>query len=251
MAIKLPAFSGKLPTGYIDGFVCTVTGTWTCSLSAGKARDQADSFDIGTAGALTLSVNSTGAGGRDVAVALGANLSLWVFVIADSTGVNPVAAFADSTTTPSLPAGYDKYVLVWRVLVNSANAALVYVGQAGKGKFAIWTSSVQPNATKSGSFGSPTAIAMTALTGGNVARHPSVYVRIGHIAATGDYMVVFNSLGGPQMTYTSTAALSTAMFQSGGWIPLISDQLFINRNGGSITSCWLYAQSSAMVRGAL
>lgn len=240
--------------GYIEGFVYTSTGTWTATLGAGAARAQSGTFDIVTTGTLNLDVNSTGPGGRRSGLATSVNLNLWVFVIADSSRVNPTAAFADNSTTPSLPAGYDQFVLVYRTRVNAGNSGLLVVYQVGSGRDAIWSCESVVVGNKTGTFGTPSSVSMSLLTAGNLTRHPAVFVKPSHVSAAGTdscSVRAGNTTAFPLLAYTASAVQANALWQAGAWCRLITDELFIDRASTNATGVFINGTHSMIVRGAL
>ncbi len=110
------------PSSAADSFtISAVVGarfTWlsVSTVSIGTAsqttavRDQNDTFNISTVGVVgPIDITVVGANGRDGGVEA-ANTWYAVFLIADSTGVRPVAGLlSTSESSPTLPAGYDKF----------------------------------------------------------------------------------------------------------------------------------------------
>lgn len=122
------------PSSAADSFtISAVVGarfTWlsASTVSIGTAsqttsvRDQNDTFNISTVGVVgPIDISVVGPNGRDGGVEA-ANTWYAVFLIADSSGINPVAGLlSTSVTAPSLPAGYDKFRRVAWVRNNSGS----------------------------------------------------------------------------------------------------------------------------------
>jgi hypothetical protein len=97
-------------------------------------RDGADTFTIRFVGELTADLTASGAGGLDTG---GEAPNTWyaVHVIADSTGANPPAAmFSLSATSPTLPAGYDKFRRIGWVR-NDGSSNIVEFDQLGEARY--------------------------------------------------------------------------------------------------------------------
>lgn len=84
-------------------------------------RDKNDTFNISVIGEVgPINIAASGANGLDIGVEA-ANTWYAVFLIADSTGSNPVAGLLSlSSSAPTLPAGYDKFRRVAWVRNNSS-----------------------------------------------------------------------------------------------------------------------------------
>jgi hypothetical protein len=99
-----------LPTGYIERLpVQALSAGDTVRVHAGRCRDSTDRSDIVLTASLDPDVTTSGANGLDTGVVAN-DTWYFVYVIADSTGVNPVAAlFSTSYAAPTLPSGYDRF----------------------------------------------------------------------------------------------------------------------------------------------
>ena len=87
-----------------------------------EMRDSTDSADIVFSGTLDADITISGAGGLRAALVEAANTWYAVHAIADTTGVNPVKLFLDTShTAPVLPAGYDVFRHVFWVRNNGSS----------------------------------------------------------------------------------------------------------------------------------
>lgn len=81
----------------INGLVLSKSNNNTISATAGYCYDSTYEYMISSASNLTKSET------------LGANTTYYVFICADAQGSNPQLVFTTSSTTPTLPSGYDYY----------------------------------------------------------------------------------------------------------------------------------------------
>lgn len=117
-----PVYS--LPFTYISGLQISYATTTTITIGAGQCRDSNDVIDIpvgaaplngvATAAPITINAAVNGINGLDTGT-FAATSGYYVFVIADSTYENPVAALISlSATAPTMPSGYDSFrVIGW------------------------------------------------------------------------------------------------------------------------------------------
>ena len=88
----------------------TFTSVTQVTINTGSCRSDDDTFDIIVTSNIVQSITTVGANGRYTAAAEAADTWYAVYVIADSTGLNPPAGILvpESTyLTPVLPSGYD------------------------------------------------------------------------------------------------------------------------------------------------
>lgn len=109
----------QYPTQYIgvrNGTTSTSSGTTvTCRFPICRSAD--DSFNIPQVNA-TCDLSTNGANGLDTG-SIAADTGYYLFSIADSTGANPIATLASTSTNPSLPGGYDVYRAQFIVVTDS------------------------------------------------------------------------------------------------------------------------------------
>lgn len=107
MQIKDGELGFALPVGYING--CNVTGNHglqTATISTGSCRSDDDTADIDVVSTLTITMNTTGANGRDTGSAVD---SMWYVWVIRKSSDGTVAALASlSSTSPTMPSGYDQ-----------------------------------------------------------------------------------------------------------------------------------------------
>jgi len=96
-------------------------------------RDRQNAFDIIFSGVLTADITVSGANGLQTGLVEQPNTWYAVLVIADSTGVNPVALLlTDTPNNPTLPPGYDVSRRVGWVRNNGSSNFLSMI-QTGRG----------------------------------------------------------------------------------------------------------------------
>jgi len=94
-----------LPTGYLDGLQMDAISATQVQLAAGRCRDKDDTFDIVLSSSDTATITTS----SDIDFTEAANTWYYAWVIADSSGTNATRAFlSSSSTSPTLPSGYDK-----------------------------------------------------------------------------------------------------------------------------------------------
>lgn len=106
----------------VNGLVVTWTSASTVTIGVGACRDKVDDYTILVAAPLLVNIAVLGAGGLDTgAEAASTWYSVWV--IADSTGVLPVAGLLSTggNNPTLLPAGYDIYRRVGYVRNNPSS----------------------------------------------------------------------------------------------------------------------------------
>lgn len=122
-----------MPKGGIDGLQISYAAARQISIAAGRCRGSDDLMNLVVAGALTVDLDVSGAGGLDTgAVANTTHYSVWL--IGDSTGTNAVKGLASaSASAPTMPAGYDRKRRVGWVRTNGS-ANLLRWNQRGNGR---------------------------------------------------------------------------------------------------------------------
>ena len=104
--------------GLIGGLGLSLVSVSSVSVAAGSARSADNTWHIVVPAPLTVDLTTSGAGGLDTGVEA-AFTFYYVYVIADSSGVNPVAGlFSLSSSSPTLPAGYDRFRRIGTVRNN-------------------------------------------------------------------------------------------------------------------------------------
>lgn len=134
-----------LPKNGIYGLEVSRASATTLSIAQGRTRDSSNKMDIGVgadypqytrgnvSAPLALDMAVVGANGID-AGAIGASKVYAVYVIADSSGENTVAALASlaSNSVPTMPFGYDAYAKVGYAISDSGSEFLA-MSQLGLG----------------------------------------------------------------------------------------------------------------------
>lgn len=117
----------QLPRGYVAKMDVGYAAPGQVSIAVGAARSSDDLFDIRTVATLTADITVLGANGLDAGVETASTwYALWV--IADSTGVSPVASLLSASfTAPTMPAGYDKRRRVGCVRNDTASNFIPFV----------------------------------------------------------------------------------------------------------------------------
>jgi len=130
--------AGKFPNpaNYIEGFTLRWTGSATGTLGSGgflsSCRDSTDTFDIEVSGTLSFNMGVAGANGLQSGQVEAPNTWYQVCVIADSTGVNPVASLLIPAGVGFSQAGYDKFRRIGWIRNNSTSNFRRFVA-TGKG----------------------------------------------------------------------------------------------------------------------
>lgn len=177
-----PMGARPFPAGYVAGFVLSpavVFGTQTV-VGFGACRSDDDAFDIvGTPGTLNMAV--VGAGGIDVG-AIAANTWYAVWVIADSTGTNPVSGlYSTSGVAPTMPVGYDRRRRVGWVRSGGAATLLSFAQTGGSNTRTYYWNA--PRASLQALAGGA-AVVFTALSLG--AWHPAIFCNEVYLDASVD-----------------------------------------------------------------
>lgn len=111
----------RFPPGHLEGLGVSFNTVATVDIAIGSARDKDNNGDIIVGSTLTANLGGAGANGLDTGSEAA---STWyaLYVIADSTGVNPIASLLSvSFTAPTLPAGYDRQRRVGAVKNSSGS----------------------------------------------------------------------------------------------------------------------------------
>lgn len=109
------------PPGFIDGLVAEFNSVSTVDISVGSCRSNGNGLNIDVASPLTANIAVSGANGRDGGSEL-ASTWYYLYVIADSAAVNPVASLLSTNpTTPSLPSGYTDFRRVGEIFNNGSS----------------------------------------------------------------------------------------------------------------------------------
>jgi len=122
------------PTAGVDNFnfIYQLNLSWlsntTISISAGQCIDSSNTTNMINGAPITLDVAASGANGLDTGTFTFGPFNMYkIFLISDSTSVNPVATLAslyiyDGNLGPSvLPAGYDTYRLIGWINCTASN----------------------------------------------------------------------------------------------------------------------------------
>jgi hypothetical protein len=109
------------PPSYIDGIGIIWESPSQITIQKGNCRDDLNTINISNLGSITVDITVSGPGGLDSG---GETPDTWyyVWIISDSTETNPVSAILSlSSTSPTMPAGYDKKRRVGSIRNNSAS----------------------------------------------------------------------------------------------------------------------------------
>jgi hypothetical protein len=151
-----------LPTRYITGLGLRRVDNSHVEIATGACRDDADSFDVRAASLITVDVAASGVNGRD-AGSEAANTWYSVWIIADSNGVNPVAGLlSTSSTTPTLPAGYNK------------KRRLGWTRNNGSSNFMLWQQVIQSGNARKYLYDAEAAANVEVLTAGSATAYTTV-----------------------------------------------------------------------------
>lgn len=145
-----------LPIGYVDSLRVSYVTAATVTVGIGQCRNSNNTFDIVVGSLLTADIGTSGANGLDTGTK---SNDTWyaLYVIADSSATNPTASlFSLNFSSPTLPAGYDKFRRVGVVRTKSTgqgNFTEFFQHWAGRTRRYFWDTS----STKILSDGSSTA----------------------------------------------------------------------------------------------
>lgn len=119
---------------YVNGLNLTRASASTITAAAGAARDSTNVNDIVLSATATFDGTTVGANGMDVAVIVLSTLYK-LYVIGDSNGYNDTALLGSlaSSSTPTLPAGYDMYRRIGFFLTDGS-ADILQFWQFGEGQ---------------------------------------------------------------------------------------------------------------------
>jgi hypothetical protein len=121
-------FVNYQPT-FAQGATLTLDSITTITVNPGIVKDFTGVYNIVNSVFLNLNITSSGANGLDTG-SVGANQIYSIYLIADSTNVNPVASLASLSVTnvpTTLPSGYDIYRRIgWWQTLNDNSLAIFF-----------------------------------------------------------------------------------------------------------------------------
>ena len=118
------------PKYYSEGFYLNYSTASVVEIKPGAMRSDDNTFNLNSSASLFPNLAVSGVNGLDSGLEAA---STWyaVHVIADSNNVNPIAGlFSLSSTTPILPAGYDKFGFRGWVRNNSSSNIWQFIDQS-------------------------------------------------------------------------------------------------------------------------
>lgn len=130
----------QMPAGYITGLGLDNNTSNTKFINIGRCRSSDDTFDIISEDSiLTVDLDVSGNGGLDTGVK-SSNSWYSIFVIADSTGVEPVSSLLSlSKTAPDLSGiDYDVFRRVGWMFLAAAGVQDCFYGQSGFNRSCLW-----------------------------------------------------------------------------------------------------------------
>ena len=163
------------PRGYVRGFVTSWTSVSSVTIGAGDCRSSDNLTDIVLAAPAVVDITVSGVGGLDTG-AEAANTWYFAFVIADSSGANPVrGVLSASSVAPVLPSGYDRFRRVGSVR-NTAGSNFRPFATFGSGseRSAQYTDAISTRQVLVGGA----AVVVTAVVCGGLVPPTS---RVGHV----------------------------------------------------------------------
>lgn len=206
-----------LDTGYIWGLALNWISASQVQVEAGKCRNIADNFNLVLSANTTATLSATGVNGRDTG-SEAANTWYHVWVIGDSTGVNPTATLLSTSSTVAgltFPAGYDRARRVGAVRNNASSNIIEFNQQLRTGATRRINYDVQSYAT------------MTVLSGYSVVAYTTV-ANSGFIPPTSN-IGHFNYLGDSSSGIDSKVYFRPA--GSGATSPVTQGELFGGDSG--------------------
>lgn len=107
MSVNIPIVNA--PYLSVQGLEIAIASTTTATVLLGQARDSTNTNDITLSATATLNAATNGVNGLDTGVLVLSTLYS-LFVVGDSTNVNPTCVLLSlSATAPLLPVGYDMF----------------------------------------------------------------------------------------------------------------------------------------------
>ncbi len=239
-----------LPTGYIQGLLISDDTVATKDISAGSCRSDDDTTDIVSAGVLTPNVSTSGpiVNGRDTAAAELADNWYYIYVIADSNEVNPVASLlSSSSTSPVFPTGYDKKRLIGAVRNDTSSDFYDYFSNStGRDRTFHWkeVETILEILTN----GAATTWANIDLSEFVPAISTMVYINTNHVAGGAQGFVEFRPDGSSidpsaWRTYAGEVGATTVTANSTFWIETSVSQVieYQNSSVSEETDVWVLA----------
>lgn len=132
-----------LPPRYLEGFILNDNTATTKTIGVGSCLSSDGTFDIiNTDGDLDIVITTSGVGGLDTGVEA-ADTWYFIYIIADSAGVNIVQSLMSiSSTSPNMPAGYDRRRLIGAIRNNTSSNFYNFNSiTTGRDKFYLWNES--------------------------------------------------------------------------------------------------------------
>ncbi len=156
----------NFPRGYLHGLILSnnsIDQIYDLDVGIGVARDESDLFNLKIDSVVTKQLDAifaegNNAGGRDSADALVANEEYHVYLIGDSTLVKATDVFFSTSTTPTLPSGYDSKRRIGSVFTDDLSNIRSFFHQ---GDYFRFKDVVDDFFTSSGSVGSYQTITLT------------------------------------------------------------------------------------------
>lgn len=96
----------RLPPKFVDGLVITWVSATQVSIGVGSCRDVDDTWDIVVGSTLTAAITTSGANGLDTGSEAAATF-YFLWVIMKSSDSTVAALLSTSSTSPTMPSGYD------------------------------------------------------------------------------------------------------------------------------------------------
>lgn len=114
-------YGRKMPTKYIQGLTLQWLNVNAITVNIGYCRSSDDKGNLGIHAVRQPNITASGINGLD-AGAVAANTWYGVYLIGDSTEVNPSQSIlSTSFVSPTLPAGYDLYRLIGSIRTDGAS----------------------------------------------------------------------------------------------------------------------------------
>lgn len=158
MKINLP---GSLLV-HVSGYLLSYLSATQLVIGPGRARDSTGVQDIIDATGFTVSLAASGPNGLDTG-SIAANTIYFVYVCEGSSGRCGLLSL--SSTTPSLPAGYNQYRRrVGAIKTNASSQLVIFLSfAAGSLRYYIWANSITARTVLSGgSATTPTNVSFAA-----------------------------------------------------------------------------------------
>lgn len=244
IAAAIPGNRGHI-IGSRLSFATVATATLGTTGQPSSVRDSTDDLDIDWSGLLTGDITVSGAGGLDTG-SEASSTYYFVYAIADSTASNtPTVLFSTSSTSPTMPAGYNRFRRVG-FLRNDSSSDFLDFGQHGNGndRVYVWRESETVlSVLTNGAATTFTNIVLDTLMPPTSTR---VYLQANHESSTNGDFAAFRRDGSteaspPNRVYGGASGGTVANSSGQFWMETSTSQIIEYENSAAVeeTDVWV------------